>query len=142
MAWTAPMTAASNATFTAAEFNAHIRDNLLETEPAKATTNDSYFVTTGANAIAQRSPGSDVINTMQTTTSTSYTNLSSVDLKSRFPQEQRLWCCSRAGMANTVNQQSDVGICSCVRSNNCCGERHMGHSHRWYAAVGQPQRTG
>lgn len=75
MAWTAPMTAALNSTFTAAQFNAHVRDNLLETEPAKASGVDNYFVSTGANAITTRSPGSQVIDVMQTTSSTSYTNL-------------------------------------------------------------------
>lgn len=111
MAWTAPMTAASNATFTAAEFNAHIRDNLLETEPAKATTNDSYFVTTGANAIAQRSPGSDVINTMQTTTSTSYTNLSSVGPQVSISTGTAALVLFSAGMANTViNNQMWVSV--------------------------------
>jgi hypothetical protein len=76
VAWTAPMTAASNSTFTAAQFNAHVRDNLLETEPAKGTSTDAYFVSTGANTIAQRTPDSHVINTMQTTTSTTYVGLS------------------------------------------------------------------
>lgn len=37
MAWTAPLTAALNGTLTAAQFNTHVRDNLLETEAAKAT---------------------------------------------------------------------------------------------------------
>lgn len=37
MAWTAPMTASANGTLTAAQFNTHVRDNLLETETAKAT---------------------------------------------------------------------------------------------------------
>jgi hypothetical protein len=78
MAWTAPMTAASNSTFTAAQFNAHVRDNLLETEPAKASGVANYFVTTGANAIATRTPGSHYISTQQSTSSTSYTDLSTV----------------------------------------------------------------
>lgn len=76
MAWSAPMTATSNATFTAAQFNSHVRDNLLETEPAKATTVASYFVTTGANAIAQRTPSSSYLATDNSTSSTSYTTLS------------------------------------------------------------------
>lgn len=75
MAWSAPMTATSNATFTAAQFNAHIRDNLLETEPAKASGTDNYFVSTGANAIVTRTPASHYIATQQSTSATSYTNL-------------------------------------------------------------------
>lgn len=54
MAWTAPMTAVANAVFTAAQFNTHVRDNLLETAPAKASTLSGYFCATGTNAIAQR----------------------------------------------------------------------------------------
>lgn len=106
MAWTAPMTAVSNATFTAAQFNTHIRDNLLETEPAKATTLDSYFVTTGANAIAQRAPGSHVVNTMQTTTSTSYTNLATTGPVVSITTGTAALVLFSAGMANTVLNNS------------------------------------
>ena len=75
MAWSAPMTAVSGATFTAAEFNQYVRDNLNETAPAKATAAGQFFVSTGANAIAARQLNSAVIATSQTTTSTSYTDL-------------------------------------------------------------------
>lgn len=78
MAWTAPMTAVANTVFTAAQFNTHVRDNLNETAPAKATTAGSLFVASGVNQIAERIPGLDVINTSQTTTSTSYTDLATV----------------------------------------------------------------
>lgn len=75
MAWTAPMTAVANSAFTAAQFNTHVRDNLNETAPAKATTAGSLFVGTGANAIAERVPAEQVINTEESTTSTSFTDL-------------------------------------------------------------------
>jgi hypothetical protein len=101
VAWTAPMTAASNSTFTAAQFNAHIRDNLLETEPAKSSTVDAYFVSTGANAITQRTPGSHVINTMQTTSSTSYTNLATVGPVVTVTTGTAALVLFSAGMANT-----------------------------------------
>lgn len=78
MAWTAPMTAVANATFTAAQFNTHIRDNLLETEPAKATTLWNYFVTTGANSITTRASVNARVLTQQSTSSTSYTDLATV----------------------------------------------------------------
>lgn len=74
MAWTAPFTAVAGAAYTAAQANT-LRDNLLETAPAKATTAGSHFVATGANAIAERIPGSAVVLTAETTTSTSYVNL-------------------------------------------------------------------
>lgn len=55
MAWTAPMTASLNATFTAAQFNSNIRDNLLETLPGKATgAANGWFVSTAANTMTRR----------------------------------------------------------------------------------------
>lgn len=78
MAWTAPMTAVSGVVWTAAEFNAHIRDNLLETMPGKATAANRMFVSNGLNAIAERVPTQATVATSQTTTSTSYTDLATV----------------------------------------------------------------
>lgn len=75
MAWTTPLTAVANATFTAAQFNASVRDNLLATSPALATTAGRFFATTGANAIAERIPSRNEQNgTSDTTGSTSYTS--------------------------------------------------------------------
>jgi hypothetical protein len=75
MAWSAPMTAVANSTFTAAEFNTYVRDNLNETAPAKATAAGGYFVGVGVNEIAERRvvSGSDLSS--GTTTSTTYTDL-------------------------------------------------------------------
>lgn len=75
MAWSTPLTAVSNTALTAAQWNASVRDNLLMTAPALATTAGSHFAATGANAIAQRTSSVVAINTVQTTVSTSYTNL-------------------------------------------------------------------
>lgn len=69
------MTFAANAVLTAAQLNTHLRDNLNETAPAKATTSGQIFVSTGLNAIAARSPASHYVGTSQTTTGTSYTDL-------------------------------------------------------------------
>lgn len=79
MAWTAPMTAVANTPFTAAQFNTHVRDNLLETAPGKATagvTNGSYPTKSATNTITFRTPTSASVNTQQSTSSSSYTNLS------------------------------------------------------------------
>jgi hypothetical protein len=78
MAWTTPLTAVSNATLTAAQWNASVRDDLLLTAPALATTAGSIFVATGANTIAQRPVLSDTVTTLETTTSTAFTNLATV----------------------------------------------------------------
>lgn len=75
MAWSAPMTAVANSTFTAAQFNQYVRDNLNETAPAKATSAGSYFAADGVNSIAQRTPNIAGILTSETTTSTTMTDL-------------------------------------------------------------------
>lgn len=78
MAWTAPMTAVSGTIWTSAQFNAHIRDNLLETMPGKATAANRMFASNGLNSIGERVPTQATVATSQTTTSTSYTNLATV----------------------------------------------------------------
>jgi hypothetical protein len=75
MSWTAPKTFVANAILTAAELNVHLRDNLAETAPAKATTAGSLFVATGLNSIAQRTVSAARVGTDQATNSTTYTNL-------------------------------------------------------------------
>lgn len=69
------MTAVASAAFTAAQFNTHVRDNLNETAPAKASAAGQIFVATGANAIAARTIGRDIAFAVVQTTSTSYTTL-------------------------------------------------------------------
>jgi ABC-type glucose/galactose transport system permease subunit len=78
MAWSTPLTAVSNSTLTAAQWNASVRDNFLETAPAKATTAGRLIVTTGANSIAERQVGTASVLTSETTASTSPTNLATV----------------------------------------------------------------
>lgn len=75
MAWSTPLTAVTNAVLTAAQWNASVRDNLLETAAAKATTASRHFVATGANTLAEREFLFQAIDTSQTTTSTSYVDL-------------------------------------------------------------------
>ncbi len=69
------MTAVAGATFTAAQFNQYVRDNLNETAPAKATAASQIFVSTGANAIVTRTPTTATVLTSETSTSTSYGDL-------------------------------------------------------------------
>lgn len=75
MAWSAPMTAVANSTFSAAQFNQYVRDNLNETAPAKATAAGSYFAASGVNSIVERRPVTGADLTTGTVTSTTYTNL-------------------------------------------------------------------
>lgn len=73
MAWSTPLTAVANASLTASQWNASVRDNLLMTGPALATTAGSIFAVTGTNAIAQRLPGQFAVAGGETTTSATYT---------------------------------------------------------------------
>lgn len=73
MGWTTPLTAVANASLTAAQWNASVRDNLLATAPPQATTAGSLIVVSGTNALAQRIPGQFAVAGGETTTSTSYT---------------------------------------------------------------------
>ena len=75
MAWSSPMTAVAGATFTAAQFNQYVRDNLNSTAPALATAASQIPVSTGANAIAMRTPATASVATSQSTTSSTYTDL-------------------------------------------------------------------
>ena len=78
MAWTAPLTAIAGVALTAAQWNATVRDDLLETAPAKATSaTAAYFVGNGTNSIVQRVVTQGITNGLDSTTSTSYTSLSS-----------------------------------------------------------------
>lgn len=75
MAWTTPLTAVANATLTAAQWNASVRDNLAETAAARATAAGQIFVGTGVNSLAARVPSAATVMTSESTTSTSYTAL-------------------------------------------------------------------
>lgn len=78
MTWSAPMTAVAGATFTAAQFNQYVRDNLNQTAPALATAASQYFTATGTNALAARIAATATVATSEGTTSTSYTDLATV----------------------------------------------------------------
>jgi hypothetical protein len=72
------MTAVSNSVFTASQFNTFLRDNLNETAPAKATTSGAHFAVSGTNEISERISATASVLTSETTTSTSYTDLTTV----------------------------------------------------------------
>ncbi len=78
MAYSTPLTAVSSSTLTAAQWNASVRDNILETPAAKATAAGRLFVSTGVNAIAERVVSSASVATSQTTTSATFADLATV----------------------------------------------------------------
>lgn len=59
MAWTAPRTWVTSEVVSATIMNAHVRDNLLETAPAKASAKGDLFAATTANAISRVAVGSN-----------------------------------------------------------------------------------
>lgn len=76
MAWSTPLTAVSTTALTAAQWNASVRDNLLETGPAKVSAAGQILVSTGLNALAARTIGHQENLNADTTTSTTYGDLS------------------------------------------------------------------
>jgi hypothetical protein len=99
------MTAVANTAFTAAQFNTYVRDNFLETAPSKATAAGGYFVTAGSNSIVERFWGTDYIETEESTTSTSYTNLSTVGPSVTVATSSRALVMIGARMRNNVAGQ-------------------------------------
>lgn len=76
MAWSTPLTAVANTALTAAQWNASVRDNLLETAAAKSTgASGAYFVSGGTNVVVQRQMFDDIVDTSEGTTSTTFVAL-------------------------------------------------------------------
>lgn len=79
MAYTTPLTAVALSPLTAAQWNASVRDNFLETGPAKATAAGRLLVTTAAGAIAERVPQVQrIVGGGQSTTLATFTDLTTV----------------------------------------------------------------
>lgn len=70
------MTFVANNVLTAAQLNTHLRDNLMELAPAKASSNvGSWFFVQGPNRIEERIMKSARVDTQQNTKSSSYVDL-------------------------------------------------------------------
>ncbi len=111
MAWTAPMTAVANTVFTADQFNIHVRDNLLQTAPAKATAEGGYYIGNAANSIVERFPQYAAVDTSQTTQSTSYTDLATSGPAITVTTGTRALVIHGANMSNnTINGFAVMGI--------------------------------
>jgi hypothetical protein len=109
MAWSTPLTAVASTALTAAQWNASVRDNLLETPAAKATTAGTHFASTGANAIAERFILEAVVDTLETTTSTAYTTLATAGpTVANITTGQKALVWLNASMSNNTASQSSV----------------------------------
>lgn len=71
------MTAVAGSIFTAAQWNTHIRDNLQETEAARALTVSGYSVVSGTNQLVERRAVAAADISSETTQETSYSDLES-----------------------------------------------------------------
>lgn len=129
MTWTAPMTAVAGATFTAAQFNQHVRDNLNETAPAKATSASQLFVSTGPNAITPRVPSQASISTTESTTSTSYVDLATVGPQITATTGTIAFCWFGAAQAHSANDNETA--CSVAVS----GASTVAASNAWMRSV-------
>ncbi len=78
MTWAAPKTFVSLDVLSSAELNVYLRDNLLETAPAKARNVGAYFVSNGDSSLSERIPTGNLISTAEQSASTSYTDLTTV----------------------------------------------------------------
>jgi hypothetical protein len=111
MAWTTPMTFVDGAPLTAAQLNTYLRDNMNETEVAKATTMGGLFIAEGANKIVERFGGSSTVDDQEDTTSTTFTDLETVGPTVTCNTGTRALYFVSCQIANTnANQSGHVGI--------------------------------
>jgi hypothetical protein len=75
MVWTAPITFVPNSVLTASQLNTYLRDNMLETMPARSVHAGSHFAVVSRGMIAERTTMSGFVGTDENTTSTDYTDL-------------------------------------------------------------------
>jgi hypothetical protein len=111
MAWTAPRTWGASEVVTADLLNEQIRDNLMETMPAKAQTSGGYFVTESENSIIERTCDSARVDRYEKTTSGSYTNLATVGPEVTLETGSRalVWIATRMqneGFADAISAMS------------------------------------
>lgn len=140
MAWTAPMTATDSAVFTSTQFNQQVRDNLLETMPGKASAAGNWFAVAGTNSIAQRTITEAVVATSQTTSSTSYTDLTTVGPSVTATTGTNAIVFFAANMANnTLNVGSNISVA-------VSGATTIAANNQWRACINgsaatQPSRV-
>lgn len=105
------MTAVANTAFTAADFNKFVRDNLLCTAPALATTPGSYFCVDSPGSISERQVNSQIVLTSQSTSSLPWTDLATVGPTVTVQTNTVALCFYTASAANaTLNEQAGVNI--------------------------------
>jgi len=125
MTWQAPITWTTNQTVTSAQLNAQIRDNMLETAPAKATTAGYHFASNGTNTIAERAILDQVIDTLESTAVTTYTNLATdgPTVTMTTGVKALVWHtaqCSNSGVGSALTSFEITGATTTVASDARC----------------------
>lgn len=109
MAYTAPLTFVAGNVLTAAQLNQQLRDNMLTTAPALASSAaGQIFVATGTNAIAARLVDQTEVLTSETTSSTSYTALTTAQAITCTTGTQALVIITAQFTNATVGNQSTM----------------------------------
>ena len=78
MAYTVARTWVTAETVTAALMNTHVRDNLAATAPGIASATGNLIVTSGTNAVAERTPAQDTDGGSGSLTNTSFLSLANL----------------------------------------------------------------
>jgi len=112
MSWSAPMTAVAGATFSAAQFNQYVRDNLNETGPAKVTAANQVLVSTAANALTARSPDRTSVTASQSTAVTTYTDLTTVGpaVTQTTGTKAIVWCSALISNSGANSSRMSVAV--------------------------------
>lgn len=138
MAWTTPLTAVATASLTAAQWNASVRDNLLETAVAKASAAGQIFAATGANSLAARTPSTAAVSSADTTTSVTYT---ATLTSNSGPTISSLTTGTSAFVMVNARQSNSTGSAECYTSFAISGATTLAASDT-FALFFQPDTAG
>ncbi len=106
MAWTSPMTFTANSVLTASQLNTHLRDNMIELAPAKASQAGALFTSDAPNRIEQRIPKTARVSTTQSLAKTEYRDLATVGPKVTVTTGKNAMVFLAAAAGSFANDQS------------------------------------
>lgn len=138
MAWTAPMTASAGA-LSAAQWNQQVRDNLLETEAAKAVTTGSYIAQSDTNQLAERTLLYDVQAGNTVVATTTWTSLgTAISTTSATVNALVLF----AGRMNTTIANAQADICVSLDAAPTATDEQSMISWSGFAAANNNRASG
>lgn len=110
MVWTSPMTFTDGRPLTAAQMNTQVRDNMLETETAKASAAGGFFVAQAPHSIALRKPRKAFVDTAEDVTETDYTDLTTTGPKVTCQTGRTALCIVGARCDNTASNSVFMSV--------------------------------